>query len=134
MEHGLKKTGRLLLYGALTWLIPLIVAIPFYSPGGGLLVDVFLFKSVMIVVGGIAGALLLVLWFGGVRSEYLREGVTVGVVWLVMNWALDLLVLVPASGMDVAAYFGQIGLRYLLIPTMAIAIGSSTGRAAAGKE
>lgn len=31
------------------------------------------------------------------------------------------------------AYFGQIGLRYLLIPTMAIAIGYSTGRAAAEK-
>lgn len=134
MEHGLKKTGRLLLYGALTWLVPLLVAVPFYSPGGGLLVDVFLFKSVMIVVGGITGALLLVRWFEGVRSDYLREGMTVGGVWLVMNWALDLEVLVPASGMDVATYFGQIGLRYLLIPTMAIAIGYSTGQAAAGKE
>ncbi|WP_067047748.1 hypothetical protein [Methanofollis ethanolicus] len=131
MEQRLKKTGRLLLYGALTWLVPLLVAIPFYGPGGGLLVDVFLFKSVMIVVGGVTGALLLVHWFDGVQARHLGEGVTVGGVWLAMNWALDLLVLVPVSGMDIATYFGQIGLRYLLIPTMAIAIGYSTGRAAA---
>jgi len=133
MDHRWKNAGRLLAYGGLTWLIPLLAAIPFYSPEGTLLVDVFFFKSVMIVVGGIAGALLLVLWFGGVQSGHLREGAIVGGVWLAMNWALDLLVLLPISGMDIATYFSQIGLRYLLIPTMAIAIGYSTGRAAGEK-
>lgn len=134
MDHRLKNAGRLLLYGALTWLIPFLAAVPFYSPTGGLVVDVFLFKSIMIVVGGIVGALLLVLWFGRVRSDHLREGVIVGGVWLAMNWVLDLLILVPLSNMDIPTYFGQIGLRYLMIPTMAIAIGYSTGRAAAGYE
>jgi hypothetical protein len=133
MDHRWKKSFRLLAYGGLTWLIPFLAAVPFYSPGGALLVDVFFFKSVMIVVGGITGAALLVLWFGGVRSGYLREGAIVGGVWLAMNWALDLLVLVPISGMDMATYFGQIGLRYLLIPTMSIAIGYCTGRAAGEK-
>lgn len=133
MDERLKKSVRLLGYGGLTWLIPFVAAVPFYSPEGALLVDVSLFKSVMIVIGGIIGAALLVLWFGGVRSDYLREGVTAGVVWLAMNWALDLLFLLPISGMDIPTYFGQIGLRYLLIPTMSIAIGYSTGRAAAGK-
>jgi hypothetical protein len=131
MEHRLKRTARLLLYGALTWLVPFLAAVPFYGPGGDLLVDASLFKSVMVVVGGVMGALLLVLWFDGVHAHHLREGAVVGGVWLAMNWALDLLVLVPLAGMDIAAYFAQIGLRYLLIPTMAIAIGYSTGRAAA---
>ncbi|WP_342679623.1 hypothetical protein [Methanofollis sp. UBA420] len=131
MEHRLKRTARLLGYGALTWLVPFLAAVPFYGPGGDLLVDVSLFKSVMVVVGGVTGALLLVHWFDGVQARHLREGAVVGGVWLAMNWALDLLVLVPIAGMDIATYFAQIGLRYLLIPTMAIAIGYSTGRAAA---
>ena len=133
MDNRLKKSVRLLAYGGLTWLIPFFAAVPFYNPEGVLLVDVFLFKSVMIVIGGIIGAALLVLWFAGVQSGHLREGVVTGGVWLAMNWALDLLFLIPISGMDLPTYFGQIGLRYLLIPTMAIAIGYSIGRAAAGK-
>jgi hypothetical protein len=133
MEHRLKRTATLLGYGALTWLVPFLAAVPFYGRGGDLLVDASLFKSVMIVVGGVTGALLLVLWFGDVQTRHLREGAIVGGVWLAMNWALDILVLVPLSEMDMATYFARIGLRYLLIPTMAVAIGYSTGRAAAKK-
>jgi uncharacterized membrane protein YpjA len=79
----------------------------------------------MIVLFSILGALLLVIYFHRVNTGYLKEGIIVGIVWLVINWVLDLVVLVPMAKMGIGTYFGQIGLRYLMIPTMSIAIGYS---------
>ena len=116
-------TALLLLFGFLSWLIPFLASIPFYSMQGGLLVDVFLFKSIMIVVGSLVGTVLMVVLFLRIREGYLREGIFIGFSWLVINWVMDGLVLLPMSGMDAATYFSQIGIRYLVIPIIAIGMG-----------
>lgn len=116
-------TALLLLFGFLSWLIPFLISVPFYSIQGVLLVDVFLFKSIMIVVGSLVGTLLMVLLFLRIRKGYLREGILIGFSWLVINWVMDGLVLLPMSGMDVATYFSQIGVRYLVIPIIAVGMG-----------
>ncbi len=58
--HSIKHA---LVYGFLVWLVPFATAIPFYSRDGELVIDVFLFKSIMIVVGSLIGAFLLVRYF-----------------------------------------------------------------------
>jgi len=116
-------TVYLLLFGFLSWLIPFLASIPFYSSQGVLLVDVFLFKSIMIVVGSLVGTLLMVWLFLRIREGYLREGILIGFSWLAINWVLDWLVLLPMSGMDVSTYFSQIGIRYLVIPIIAVSMG-----------
>ena len=60
-----------LLYGFLTWLIPFIIAIPFYSRDGQPLIDIFLLKSIMIVVGSTTGAIFLILYFKKVTENHL---------------------------------------------------------------
>ncbi len=104
-------------------MIPFVAAIFFYGRDGNLNVDIFLFKSIMIVVGSISAAILLVLYFKKVKGDFLREGVKLGVVWFVMNIGLDLLILIPMSGMSYGDYFMQIGIRYLVIPVMTIMVG-----------
>ncbi|EMO23584.1 hypothetical protein LEP1GSC168_0861 [Leptospira santarosai str. HAI134] len=42
---------RIFSYGFLVWLIPFIVAISFHSRDGKLQTDLFLFKTVMLLVG-----------------------------------------------------------------------------------
>jgi hypothetical protein len=42
-----------------------------------------------------------------------------------MKIMLDLLVLLPMSGMPILDYFAQIGLRYLVIPAMSITVGTA---------
>ena len=59
----MNKIIRICLYGSIVWLIPFLIAIPFYSPDGTLLPDEHLFKSVMIVTGGLAGSFLLIRLF-----------------------------------------------------------------------
>jgi hypothetical protein len=119
----MKKSLKIGLLGFLTWLIPFVISIPFFSKEGQLLIDEHLFKTIMVVVGSVFGALMLVIYFKKAIRGYFREGIIVGLAWLAINWAFDFAVLLPMSGMSVGAYFIQIGLRYLVLPTMSIAMG-----------
>lgn len=119
----MKKLLKVGLLGFLTWLIPFVVSCFFYSRDGVPLFDIFLIKTIMIVLFSILGALLLIRYFKGITGDYLKEGIIVGVAWLMINWILDFVVLIPIARMGVVTYFTQIGLRYLMIPTMSIAMG-----------
>ncbi len=124
----MRKYFKMVFLGFLSWLIPFVFSFLFYSGEGELSVDVFLFKSIMIVVGSATGAALLVFYFRDVRADHFREGVVVGLVVFALNVLLDFIVLLPMSGMGVETYFAQIGLRYLIIPIMSAAIGYVAGR------
>jgi hypothetical protein len=123
----MKKFLKNLLFGFMAWLIPFVAAFFFYSREGKLAIDQLLFKNIMVVVGSITGAILLILYFKKINQDYLKEGVMVGIIWLAVNLILDLLVLIPMSGMTVSSYFPRIGLGYLAIPAMAIAVGAALG-------
>jgi uncharacterized membrane protein YpjA len=121
----MNKYTRNALYGFIAWLVPFIASIFFFTKEGGLAINIFLFKSIMIVIGSITGAVLLVKYFKKIDTEYLKEGIIVGVVWFGINIMLDLLVLIPMSGMSIPDYFTQIGLRYLVMPVMSISMGTA---------
>lgn len=125
MKPKTKKHLKNILYGFLAWLIPFVSSFFFYTKQGGLSIDIFLFKSIMIVIGSISAAFLLVSYFKKIKANYLKEAITVGIVWFIINIALDLLILIPMSGMGIADYFTQIGIRYLVIPAMAVMIGKA---------
>jgi hypothetical protein len=118
---------RVAVFGLLSWAIPFVAAFPFFSGPGELRVPLPLFKSLMVVIGGGVGTLLLVWAFRRVRPT-LASGLAIGCYWLILNWALDLLILLPMSGMGVSTYVQDIGLRYLLIPVVAAAIGAVAQR------
>jgi hypothetical protein len=115
--------GRRLLTAMLTWLVPFLIAVPFYSKNGTLLIDLSLFKSIMIVVATVTAAVLMVWLFRLVTTAYTREAVITGLVWITINWVLDTIVLVGLLGMTPLEYITQIGVRYLMIPAMVIAAG-----------
>ncbi|MBP2652993.1 MAG: hypothetical protein H6Q73_562 [Firmicutes bacterium] len=119
----MKKYFKISFLGILSWLIPLIVSLFFYSQDGKLSIDSYLFKSLMIVVGGVCGASLLVYYFKTIKSRYISEGIVIGLIWLVINVVFDLITIVPMSKMTIVDYCYQIGLRYLLIPIMSVSMG-----------
>lgn len=122
---NMNKYLKNLLYGFLAWLIPFVASIFFYTQEGKLTIDIFLFKSIMIVIGSISASILLVTYFKKINAKYLKEGIIVGLTWLGINILMDLLILIPISGMSIADYFTQIGIRYLVIPAMSIAVGAA---------
>jgi len=121
----MNKYVRNVLYGFLAWLIPFVASIFFYSREGKLTIDIFFFKSIMIVVGSFSVAILLISYFKNINVDYLKEGIIVGLMWFGISIVLDLLILIPMSGMSIMDYFNQIGLRYLAIPAMSVAVGAS---------
>ncbi len=113
---------RVSVFGLLSWLVPFLASFVFFSPDTGLVIPLILFKSIMIVVGTLTGVALLVWVFRSVPPS-LMSGVVIGAYWLVINWVLDLAVLVPMSGDDIPTWFGDIGLRYLSILIIATGMG-----------
>jgi len=121
----MNKYLKNILYGFLAWLIPFVASFFFYTREGELTINIFLFKSIMIVVGSFSAAFLLVSYFKKINAEYFKEGIIVGLTWFGINIILDLLILIPMSGMSIPDYFAQIGIRYLVIPAMSIAVGTA---------
>ena len=114
---------KLVIFGIATWAVPFVASILFFdSQTHKLLIDQGLFHSIMIVLGSSVAAFLLVKYFEGVRKDFVKEGIKVGMAWLLINWALDVAILIPMMNIDVPGYFMQIGLGYLVAPAMSISM------------
>ncbi|MCC6887104.1 MAG: hypothetical protein IT536_00990 [Hyphomicrobiales bacterium] len=120
---------RVSVFGLVSWAVPFIASLAFFSRTGELVIPQPLFKSLMVVIGGGVAVWLLVRVFRQVPPS-LGTGLAIGGYWLAINWVLDLLVLLPMSGMTLAAYASDIGLRYLLIPIIAAGLGAVGARRA----
>lgn len=112
----LKKIG----YGVILWAIPYVTAIPLLPLMRS---DQPFFKTIMIVEGSIVGAALAVMYFKSVEREFLREGMALAAVWIVVNWVLDFVGLLPFSDLSPVRYFVEIGLRYFAIAALVVAMG-----------
>lgn len=119
----MKKSFYLFGLGFLSWAIPFIISFFFYTKDGVLTIDIFLFKSLMIVIGSFSASVLLILFFKKVSENFVKESIKVGLAWFLINLVLDGIVLLPMSKMSIADYLSQIGLRYLVIPIFTITIG-----------
>ncbi|MFA5248090.1 MAG: hypothetical protein WC415_02485 [Patescibacteria group bacterium] len=67
-------------------------------------------------------AFLIIKYFKIVDKNYVKEGLLLGFLWMVMNLVLDMVTLVP-MGKAIGDYLPQIGLGYLMIPAMTILAG-----------
>lgn len=122
MVANILLSWRVILLGLTSWALPFALSFLFFDQTGKVTIPLPLFKSLMVVIGGGIGIGLLVLAFRRVQP-ILWSGLVIGFYWLAMNLILDLLVLLPMSGMGFADYVYDIGLRYLLLPIMATAMG-----------
>ena len=110
-------------YGLLSWLIPFIASFLFFGKSGQPMLPIGLIKSTMIVIGASLGGFLLFRLFKE-SPPSLGSRIAVGSLWFLMNILLDLSILIPMTRISLGEYFSEIGLRYLLIPIMAGAMGA----------
>ncbi len=112
----MKKIG----YGLVLWVVPYVTAIPLLPLMKS---DLIFFKTIMVVEGALLGGVLAALYFREVQKDFLREGMIVATVWIILSWLLDFVALLPFSGHSIPRYFIEIGLRYfaILSPVGAIA-------------
>ncbi|WP_407354970.1 hypothetical protein [Methanolobus sp. WCC5] len=120
----MNKYLKMVLYGLIVWLVPFLVSFAFVDRQGNFIVDETFFKSIMVVTGALAGVVLAVGYFRYVETNYLNEGIVLGLIWLVINLALDLsMVYGGFFDMSVTQYFTDIGMRYLSMPIYTIGMG-----------
>jgi len=122
----LKRLG----FGGILWLVPYVTAIPLMPL---IQSDPTFFKTIMIVVGTLVGGLLAVLYFLDVEKDFLKEGILLAVVWIVVNWLLDFVALLPFTKQSVPRYFMEIGLRYIAMVAPTVSLGYVLGRKLEGR-
>lgn len=111
----------IILFGFLIWLIPFAVSFfifPLRSSSRPL------FESIMPVVLTSAVVLFTVRYLSRINREFIKEGIFIGIVWLVISLAIDLILFIPESPMQMTLsdYLMDIGITYLII--LIIPVGS----------
>jgi uncharacterized membrane protein YpjA len=95
----------------------------FFRPGGEMIVPYATFKGIITVVGVGSGCYLLYRYFLLVTDHFAKQGIVVGVMWMLINLVLDMIFLVPMAKLNVSEYLLTIGISYLSIPAIAITMG-----------
>ena len=121
----MQQFSRFLLVAFLCWLVPFAVSLPFFSSTGELLINFWLFKSIMVVLL-IVTAFLSLRWFyrkasGAVAGVGQRISIGVGV--LLLNVALDALTILQWTPMAWDVYGRQIAWLYLLFIPLSLLSG-----------
>lgn len=117
------KMARLFLFGLLVWMVPFVVAFPFYSPTGELTVDVFLFKSIMLLTLVATTVFLSIIHLKKTKEATISTSLLIGLVWLLIPIIMDFLILIPIAEMSTPDYMKQIGMRYLVVPLIVLGQG-----------
>ena len=108
-------------FGFLVWLIPFAVAFAIFPIHGS---DRILFESIMPVVGVFSVVVFAVLYGRQVKGIVLEELVRLGVLWLAISIAIDLLMFSwGPMKMSLIDYFKDIGFTYLAIPIITAGFG-----------
>ena len=125
-EQGMKSYKLVLLYGFLIWVIPFVVPILIFPLRAS---ERPLFESIMPVVVTGSTVLFSVLYFARIGSSFLREGILLGIVWFTISVVIDLVMFMQGPmQMTLLDYVKDIGLTYLMIPTITIGFGYLAGR------
>ncbi len=118
----MKSIRDAVVYGFAIWVIPFVVAIMIFPIRVS---DRPLFESIMPVVVTLCVVSFSALYLRSLQTGFLMESIVLGVAWFAISILLDLLMFMPESPMQMSIidYMKDIGLTYLVIPTIAVGFG-----------
>jgi hypothetical protein len=117
----MKSIAQALLYGFFVWLVPFVTGFLVYPVRTS---NRALFESIMPVAVTVSVVLFAYLYFKGGTRGAVREGTLLGLIWLVISVAIDLLMFMwGPMKMTFSSYMADIGLTYLICPTVTIGFG-----------
>jgi hypothetical protein len=118
----MESLRRALLSGLLVWLVPFVVAVLVFPIRES---NRPLFESIMPVTVALVVSLFGLAYFVQVRGAGRREGLLLGILWMVISLLIDapLMLFGGPMKMPPAGYAADIGLTYLIIPIVPTALG-----------
>ncbi|MBU0707507.1 hypothetical protein KKG41_04010 [Patescibacteria group bacterium] len=119
----MKSIKKALIYGVLIWIIPFAVSFIIFSLHDD---NRALFESIMAVVVTAVTMAFGICYLKKVEGDFLKEGIWLGIIWLVTSLVIDLILFLPESDMhmDFVEYIYDIGITYLIIPIVTIGLAS----------
>ena len=122
MQTMVKSIKKLLAYGFLIWLIPFLVSFLIFPIRED---NRLLFESIMPVVLTTVVIVFSVLYFNKMETNFVREGIIVGITWMAISIIIDLFMFLPESQwhMSLLDYMIDIGLTYMIILLIPIGFG-----------
>lgn len=118
----MKSYLKIIIFGIFVWLVPFLVSIfiyPLKTAGSPL------FESIMPLVITIMVVILAYSYLKSIKIDLIREGMIIGVIWFIINIAIDLALFLPSSLMQMTLtnYMMDIGITYLMIPVITMGMG-----------
>ncbi len=109
------------LFGFFVWLIPFVVSVLIFPLRA---MQRPLFESIMPVVIAIWTVFFAMIYLSGLKSDFRKEGIYIGMAWFLMSIILDLLIFVEGSiRMSLWDYAMDVPVTYLMIPTITFGFG-----------
>jgi hypothetical protein len=112
---------RALLLGLLVWFVPFIVGLISFPVR-----ELWraLFESIMALALSVIIVVCSTIYFNNVKDKYLKEGICIGLLWFAMCILIDLpIYLYGQMKMSLNDYAADIGLTYVMIPTITTGFG-----------
>lgn len=121
----MQSISKAILFGLLVWVIPFGVSFLVYPIHDS---NRALFESVMAVVVAGVTVLFAKLYFQKAEKSFCKEGILLGVIFLVISIIIDLLLFMwGPMKMSIGAYCADIGLTYLMLPIITGGMGCLLG-------
>jgi hypothetical protein len=118
----MNKNLKIVIFGVLVWLIPFLVSFLIFPLKTSMEP---LFESIMSIILTLMVVTLSYYYLKNIKVNLVKEGIIIGTVWFVINIAIDLVMFLPPSPMQMsfADYMMDIGLTYVMIPVITIGMG-----------
>lgn len=116
----MNKNLKIILFGFLVWLIPslITVTLAFFSDA------LNIFEIVSAVVIAVTVIMFSFLYFSDINANFIKEGVLIGAVWLIISVVLDLLLIAAGiSQLSFTSYIMYAAPLYVIIPAITIGLG-----------
>ena len=115
----MNKNSKIINYGVLVWLIPSLITVTLAS---------FVAMNVFEIISAVAIAVTVIvfsyLYFRGITENFIKEGILIGIIWLIISIILDLiLVAVGISQLNLTSYAMYVAPLYIIIPAVTIGLG-----------
>jgi hypothetical protein len=112
----IKKPIFVLLASVLVWLVPFVLSIPFFGSSGNLLINFWLFKSIMILI------LVITTYFSFrfLVAAHSSDWLYLSVFTIFVNIILDYFILIPVAKYSPSDYLLQIFSIYIVFIPLSI--------------
>lgn len=117
----MKNYIRITYFGVLLWLVPFAVSVLVFPLKK---CDRALFESIMPVVLTLCTVISLIAYLKKMQRDFVKQGILLGVAWMAISVILDLCLFMQGPmKMSLVDYLKDIGLAYLIIPTVCLGCG-----------